>query len=305
MNTRIPVIIGPTASGKTRLAVALADSINAEIISADSRQVYKDMTIGTGKDLSDFMIHEKQIPYHLIDIREAGEKYNLHEFLIDFRMSIEDITNRDRRVVVCGGTGLYIEAALKNYPYASVPVHKILREELSVKSKEELLDIFNSSSSAYHSIADVSTKKRLIRAIEISNYLRNHPVDHVEDHKMDYILIGIDIPREERRKQISERFSQRLKSGMIEEVKSLMDKGLTRDQLVYYGLEYKFISQYLSGEFTYEAMIEHLEIAIHQYAKRQMTYFRKMEKGGLAIHWIDGTQSREEQLEKVLQIINS
>lgn len=296
------VILGPTASGKTRLAVALADAIDGEIISADSRQVYKDMNIGTGKDLSDYVIHQKKIPHHLIDIREAGEKYNLHEFLSDFRKSMDDIASRKKKVIVSGGTGLYIEAALKNYAYAGVPVDKVLREELSLKTKEELLDIFHSSESEFHALADVSTKKRLIRAIEISNYIQENPLNGTAHHPASYLLIGIDIPREERRRRISERFRYRLKNGMIEEVKALLDKGITKDQLVYYGLEYKFISQYLSGDFTYEAMAEHLEIAIHQYAKRQMTYFRKMEKGGLKIHWIDGMQSVEEQLKQVLII---
>ena len=298
------VILGPTASGKTRLAVALADVTDGEIISADSRQVYKDMNIGTGKDLSDYVIHQKEIPYHLIDIREAGEKYNLHEFLSDFKKSMDDIKSRNKRAIVSGGTGLYIEAALKNYAYTGVPVDKVLREGLSLNTKEELLDLFNSSESEYHALADVSTKKRLIRAIEISNYLQKNDLNGMVHHPASYLLIGMDIPREERRRRISERFHSRIKNGMIEEVKALLDKGISKDQLVYYGLEYKFISQYLSGDFTYEAMAEHLEIAIHQYAKRQMTYFRKMEKGGLNIHWIDGTQNVQEQLKQVLTLIN-
>ncbi|MCO4291367.1 tRNA (adenosine(37)-N6)-dimethylallyltransferase MiaA [Solitalea sp. MAHUQ-68] len=301
--TDLIVILGPTASGKTRLAVRLAYELNGEIISADSRQVYKDMNIGTGKDLHEFEINGTSIPHHLINIREAGEKYNIFEFQQDFERAYTSIKAKGKVAVLCGGTGLYIESVLKDFQYTSVPIDENLRVELAFKSKEELTTIHQQLTSSYSGLADTSTIKRLIRAIEISTYLNKNAHDFHSLPQVNAFIFGIDISRELRRERISERLLKRISEGMIEEVQQLLAKGVSMETLVYYGLEYKFIAQYLNAELDYETMLERLETAIHQFAKRQMTYFRKMEKDGLTINWINGEEPLDEQLRVLVKTI--
>lgn len=300
-NSELIILLGPTASGKTRLAVQLARKLNAEIISADSRQVYKDMNIGTGKDLDEYIVDGTFIPYHLINIREAGEEYNIFEFQKDFSEAFQSIKARNKTAILCGGTGLYIDSILKNYQYTAVPINPELRNKLEHLSKSDLLELFNEIPSAYTPLADVSTNKRLIRAIEIGAYLEEHQYEIEEKPVLKARVFGIDISRELRRQRISDRLHSRLQNGMIEEVKSLLDRGVTSEKIIYYGLEYKFITQYLLGEFTYDELVNRLETAIHQFAKRQMTYFRKMERDGVQITWVNGELPVEEQLEILVQ----
>lgn len=289
------VILGPTASGKTQLAVQVAHQLNGEIISADSRQVYRGMDIGTGKDLSEYVVDGQVIPYHLIDIVDAGDDYNLHRYQQDFHRVVADIQSRGRVPVVCGGTGLYIEAVLKGYAYTAIPVNDNLRTELGSLTDAELYQHFIEASnrpnpSPYTPLADTSTRKRLIRAIEIGAYL-NARSEIAIDTKIpvyNYRIFGISLPVDIRRQRISARLNQRLQSGMIEEVERLLRGGVPANKLVFYGLEYKFITQYLTGELDYLPMKNLLETAIHQFAKRQMTFFRKMERDGLTIQWLDG-----------------
>ncbi|OZI08496.1 tRNA (adenosine(37)-N6)-dimethylallyltransferase MiaA [Siphonobacter sp. BAB-5385] len=290
MHTPI-VVLGPTASGKTRLAVALATEFEGEIISVDSRQVYRTMDIGTGKDLSEY----GTIPYHLIDIIEAGKAYNLYEFQKDFKVVYDEMQSRNKRPILCGGTGLYLEAVLKNHAFTAIPNNPELREQLSTKSDEALREHFQQLDSPYHAVADLSTRKRTLRAIEIATYLQQFPFAiSIEKPALNPLVLGLNPPVEIRRERITKRLHERLQNGMIEEVQGLLDQGIAADQLIYYGLEYKFITEYLSGVWAYETMVERLNVAIHQYAKRQMTFFRKMERDGLRIHWLTG--SFEEQL---------
>ena len=282
-------ILGPTASGKTQLAVELASKIDGEIISADSRQVYRGMDIGTGKDLAIYQINGEKIPYHLIDIVDAGESYNVHRFQQDFQVAYDDIISRNKTPILCGGTGLYIEAVLKNFQFTAVPIDLVLREELEQKSTEELTEIFNQNPSTYTPFADISTRKRLIRAIEIGKMVNGEW--RMENGKLriengESKIYGLNPPLETRRERITRRLQERLKNGLIEEVESLLKGGVPAEKLIFYGLEYKFITQYLQGDFTLEIMTERLNIAIHQFAKRQMTYFRKMERDGLDIQWV-------------------
>ena len=281
------VILGPTACGKTRLATQLAAQVEGEIISADSRQVYRGMNIGTGKDLDEYVVDRKNIPYHLIDICDAGEAYHVHRFQVDFQTAFSDIQSRHHTPILCGGTGLYIESVLKQYQFTGIPVDETLRQQLETLSDEALLTRFNTTSSAYSSLADTSTRKRLVRAIEIATYLQTHSFETAPPTPLHYQIFGLDIPVEERRTRITHRLHQRLRSGMIDEVQALLNQGLTPEQLIYYGLEYKFITEYLTGVLTYDTMVERLNVAIHQFAKRQMTFFRKMERDGLTIHWLD------------------
>ena len=307
-------ILGPTASGKTPVAARLAAEIGGEIISADSRQVYRRMDIGTGKDLGDYVVRSqesgvrRQIPYHLIDIREPGTKYNLFEYQQDFFDAYEAIQSRGAVPILCGGTGLYIEAVLKGYHLSPVPQNQALRDSLEGKSLAELTqmltDLKAKTGSNMHNTTDVDSCQRAIRAIEIETYNIEHPTPRRELPPVDSIIIGIDIDRELRRERITRRLKIRLEEGMVEEVKALLDEGIPADDLIYYGLEYKFVTEYLTGKITYDEMFTRLEIAIHQFAKRQMTWFRGMERRGFQIHWIDATLPMEEKVSQIIQIVN-
>jgi len=301
-------ILGPTASGKTPLAARLAAEIGGEIISADSRQVYRRMDIGTGKDLADYVVDGRQIPFHLIDIREPGTKYNLFEYQQDFFDAYETIRSRGAVPILCGGTGLYIEAVLKGYHLSPVPQNQALRDSLEGKSLAELTqmltDLKAKTGSNMHNTTDVDSCQRAIRAIEIETYNIEHPTPRRELPPVDSVIIGVDIDRELRREKITRRLKVRLEEGMVEEVKALLDEGIPADDLIYYGLEYKFVTEYLTGEITYDEMFTRLEIAIHQFAKRQMTWFRGMERRGFEIHWIEATLPMEEKVFQILQIVN-
>lgn len=279
-------VVGPTACGKTRRAVQIARAFDGEIISCDSRQVYRGMDIGTGKDLCEY----EEIPYHLIDILNAGEKYNLHRFLKDFGQAEQDIKSHGKRPVLCGGTGMYVESALSGLVMPEVERNETLRESLSGKSLEELATILKTYKQL-HNTTDIDTRDRALRAIEIQEYYRMHPEeaisrDRTKTKPRECLIIGLDIPREERRKRISKRLNDRLQEGMVEEICRLMDSGVKPDDLIYYGLEYKFVTLYALGKISYEEMQRQLEIAIHQFAKRQMTWFRGMERRGFQIHWL-------------------
>ena len=294
------VITGPTASGKTSKAVALARAIDAEIISADSRQIYRGMDLGTGKDLADY----GEVPYHLIDICDAGYKYNLYEYLRDYHEAYNDIRSRGKNVILCGGTGLYVESVLKGIELPQVPQNKALRESLEGKSLEELTSIL-SQMKTLHNSTDVDNCKRAIRAIEIQTYYQENP--HLEvatkPHPIENALvIGVDIDVENRRRRITERLKTRLADGMIDEVRRLIDSGISPDDLIYYGLEYKFLTQHVIGETTREEMFRLLEIAIHQFAKRQMTWFRGMERRGFHINWLPWNLSDEGFVQQVLNL---
>ena len=299
-------ILGPTASGKTPVAARLAAEIGGEIISADSRQVYRRMDIGTGKDLADYNVDGHQIPYHLIDICEPGTKYNLFEYQQDFFDAYEDIRSRGAVPILCGGTGLYIEAVLKGYKLSPVPQNQQLRDELEGKSLEELTQMLSElkqkNGSNMHNTTDVDSCQRAIRAIEIETYNLQNPMPKRELPPVDSLIIGIDIDRELRREKISRRLKTRLDEGMVDEVKALLDEGIPADDLIYYGLEYKFLTEYLTGQLSYDEMFARLEIAIHQFAKRQMTWFRGMERRGFTIHWIDATLSMEDKIQKIIQL---
>ncbi|MES2795239.1 MAG: tRNA (adenosine(37)-N6)-dimethylallyltransferase MiaA [Bacteroidota bacterium] len=304
MNNLI-TILGPTASGKTKLAVRLANELDGEIISADSRQVYRGMDIGTGKDLSEYTIDGKRIPYHLIDLLEAGERYNVFQFQNDFQTAFQSIKAKGKSAILCGGSGQYILSVLQDFRYTAVPVDDHLREELSKKSDEELVEIFNEYSTDFSKIAKIESHKRLIRAIEINKYLLENKDFNQSAFKQESILFGLDLPIEMRRARISERLNVRLESGLIEEVEGLLKAGLAPESLIYYGLEYKFTVDYLMDRYDFDTFVKLLEIAIHQYAKRQMTFFRKMEKDGLKINWIDGELPLDLQLKQIINILNS
>ena len=315
-------ILGPTASGKTSLAAALAAQIDtldasiwggstkgAEIISADSRQVYRGMDIGTGKDLEDYTVEGKLIPYHLIDICDAGTKYNLFQYQQDFYDAYQDITHRGVLPILCGGTGLYIESVLKGYHLSPVPQNPALRTSLEGKSLEELTDMLvdlkAKNGSNMHNRTDVDTAQRAIRAIEIETYNLEHPMPERELPAVDSLVIGVSIDRDARRDKITRRLKQRLENGMVEEIKGLLDRGIPAENLLYYGLEYKFVTEYVIGKTSYEEMLRGLEIAIHQFAKRQMTWFRGLERRGFTIHWIDALQPMEQKVEQVLELMKS
>lgn len=304
MNKPLITIVGPTASGKTSLATQLAATLgNAEIISADSRQLYRGMDIGTGKDLADYTVNGIQIPYHLIDIAEAGERYNVFEYQQAFWQAYNDIISRGKQPILCGGTGLYVEAVLKSYKMVPVPENAELREKLGDKSLEELTEIL-SQYKQLHNTTDVDTSKRAIRAIEIQEYYREHHIDEREFPKVDSVVIGVDIDRDLRRQKITERLHRRLEEGMLDEIRGLL-KHIAPEDLIYYGLEYKFLTLHCIGELSYDEMVRQLEIAIHQFAKRQMTWFRGMERRGTHINWIDASLPMNEKVSKALQIIAS
>lgn len=298
----IIAIVGPTASGKTQLATALACNLNGEIISADSRQVYRGMSLGTGKDLVDYTVNGRQIPYHLIDIVEAGCKYNVYEYQADFLKVYDDIKSRNVQPVLCGGSGLYIEAVLKGYRLMPVPENKLLRQQLELKTDAELAQQL-ASYKELHNTTDLDTRKRTIRAIEIEEFYQNTPVDPNPFPKLSSIIFGVKYKRETEMERIRQRLSQRLESGMIEEVQGLIDSGISSDDLIYYGLEYKFITEYLIGKSSYNEMFEKLNIAIRQFAKRQMTWFRGMERRGFKINWIEGELPLEQKLTIIEQIL--
>lgn len=281
----IITILGPTASGKTKVAATMAARIDAEIISADSRQVYRRMDLGTGKDLEDYFVDGKNIRYHLIDIAEPGTKYNVFEYQRDFLQAYQDIKARAKNVIVCGGTGLYLESILRSYRLSPVPQNPTLRKELSNKTLEELTDILKQFKTL-HNTTDVDTPARAIRAIEIATYYQHTPVDDRPFPTLSSYTIGIEIDRETRRQRISQRLRQRLEEGMVDEVKNLLDEGISPDDLIYYGLEYKYLTLHAIGKLSFDEMFTKLEIAIHQFAKRQMTWFRGMERRGIEIHWM-------------------
>ena len=299
-SNKLIVILGPTASGKTHLAVQLAHQLNGEIISADSRQVYRGMDIGTGKDLEEYNVDNQAIPHHLIDILDAGEQYNIYLFQQDFLRAYNDIITRGKTPILCGGSGMYLEAVLKGYEFTAIPINEDLRLNLFEKSTEELIQIFQENPSEYSKKVDISTRKRLIRAIEINQFLRQNPDFSISLPNIpEFIIFGLNPETESRRTSITKRLHHRLEHGMIEEVKALIAKGIPPEKLIFYGLEYKFITQYLIGELTYEIMVERLNVAIHQFAKRQMTYFRKMERDDLKINWLSNNLPLDRKLAEI------
>lgn len=297
-------IIGPTASGKTPLAANLADRLHTEIISGDSRQVYRRMDLGTGKDLVDYVVDGRPVPYHLIDIVEPGSKYNVFEYQRDFLKAYQIIISKGKIPVLCGGTGMYIESVLKGYRLLPVPENPELRASLEGKSLEELTKILQNYKKLHNS-TDIDTAKRAIRAIEIEEYYKQQPPEYREFPTLKSLIIGVDINRELRREKITCRLKQRLEEGMIEEVRGLLAEGIHPDDLIYYGLEYKFLTQHVIGELTYDEMFLQLETAIHQFAKRQMTWFRGMERRGFTIHWLDATLPMEEKTEQIINLIST
>ncbi len=305
MKYNLITILGPTATGKTTVAAHLAAQLGGEVISADSRQVYRGMDLGTGKDYEDYFVNGVEVASHLVDIADAGSHYNVYRFQSDFVNVFNEIVSRGKVPVLCGGSGLYIEAVLQNYKLIHVPPNKKLRAGLEGKSLGELTEILKDLKTDLHNITDVETDRRAIRAIEIATYYRDNPQIDTNFPVVNSLNVGIDFERETRRRRITERLKQRLDEGMVEEVQRLLDSGLTPDQLIYYGLEYKYITLYLTGELSYDEMFRKLEIAIHQFAKRQMTWFRGMEKRGTTIHWIDGHLPLEEKIDAVISLLNN
>ena len=308
MQTMI-TILGPTASGKTALAAHLAHAIGGEIISGDSRQVYRGMDIGTGKDLADYVVDGEPVPYHLIVIAEPVTKYNLYQYQRDFHEAYTDIERRGRVPVLCGGTGLYIEAVLKGYALSPVPQNQALRDRLEGKSLTELTAMLEGlkrqTGSAMHNTTDVDSCQRAIRAIEIETYNLGHATELRTMPPVPSLVIGVAIDREERRRKITARLRQRLEHGMVDEIRGLIDSGVNPDDLIYYGLEYKYVTEYVVGRLTYDEMFRQLEIAIHQFAKRQMTWFRGMERRGTTIHWIDATLPMAEKVAAVRRLMEN
>lgn len=301
-NYELITIIGPTASGKTAFAAALAARLDTEIISGDSRQVYRSMDIGTGKDLADYVVDGKQIPYHLIDICNPGDKYNVFEYQHDFHKAFEEIRKKGKLPILCGGTGMYIESVLRGFKLLDVPQNPALRESLKGKSLAELEQIL-ASYKVLHNKTDVDSAQRAIRAIEIEEFYKTEAPDKREYAPINSLIIGVDIDRELRREKISRRLRARLDEGMVDEVRAILATGVKPEDLIYYGLEYKFLTLYIIGQLTYDEMVSQLEIAIHQFAKRQMTWFRGMERRGLHIHWLDATLPTDEKINNVLAFI--
>ena len=311
-NVDIITVLGPTACGKTGFAVALAHALDAEIISADSRQVYRRMDLGTGKDLDDYTFCDDEgnkvcVPYHLIDIVEPGTKYNLYRYQQDFLEAYNDIRSRGKRVVVCGGTGLYLESIVRGYQISEVPKNEALRQSLEGKSLDELTamlaELKARSGAVMHNTTDVDTCKRAIRAIEIETHNLENPLPNRDFPRLTSLNIGLDIPRDLRRQRISERLKARLDAGMLDEIRALLAEGIPAEDLIYYGLEYKYLTLHVIGQLTYDEMFTQLETAIHQFAKRQMTWFRGMEKRGSEIHWIKATLPMEEKVAAALEIV--
>lgn len=295
-------VLGPTACGKTTLAVALADRLHSGVISADSRQVYRSMDLGTGKDLAEYFVNGHHVPYYLIDIVDAGYKYNVFEYQRDF-LKVYDLLRADGRMpVLCGGTGMYLESVLRGYRLVEVPENKELRESLAGKSLEELT-VMLKSYKQLHNTTDVDTCKRAIRAIEIEEYYRTSGANVREFPKINSLTIGLDVSRELRRERITRRLHERLSQGMVDEVRAILASGVKPEDLIYYGLEYKYLTLYVIGELSYKEMVAQLEIAIHQFAKRQMTYFRGMERRGVSIHWIDAMLPTEEKVDCIERLL--
>lgn len=294
-------ILGPTASGKTAVAAKVASALDGEVISADSRQVYRRMDLGTGKDYADYVVDGETVPYHLIDIVDAGYEYNVFEYQKDFLKVFADITGRGKIPVMCGGSGLYLEAVLKNYKLIQVPINEELRAKLEGKSLYELTELLKTYKSALHNQTDIENEKRAIRAIEIEEYYLSHPEIDTGMPHICSLVVGVKFDRLSRRKRITTRLKQRLKERMLDEVQRLLDSGLTPEQLTYYGLEYKFMTQYLTGQLTYQEMFDGLNVAIHQFAKRQMTWFRRMEKQGIKIRWLDGYMPLDEKVNRIIE----
>ena len=301
--SKLITITGPTASGKTPFAVELANKTNGEIISGDSRQVYRLMDIGTGKDLNEYTIRDKTIQHHLIDIKEPGEKYTLYDFQKDFHLAYQDILSRNKTPILCGGTGLYIESVLKGYELKEVPKNQKLRDSLQDKTLDELTIIL-SGYETLHNTTDVDNKKRAIRAIEIALFQEEQKTTTQSYEAVDSLIIGVSIDRESRRHKISSRLKARIDEGMIDEVKKILSSGVAPEDLIYYGLEYKFVTLHVMGQISYQEMYNKLEIAIHQFAKRQMTWFRGMERRGLKINWIDALLPMEEKVNRAMQLIS-
>ena len=301
MTTKLLTITGPTACGKTSLAAELAYQLGGEIISADSRQVFRGMDIGTGKDLADYHIHGVDIPYHLIDIHDAGYEYNVYQFQNDFIRAFNDIVARGRQPILCGGTGMYIEAVVKGYQLADAPIDPEFRQRMEVYSDEELTARL-ASLIKLHNHTDTETRDRLLRALEIQEYHLQHPDEYPHMPEMEHLIIGVSYPRAQVIERIGIRLRQRLEEGMVEEVQRLLDSGVPENRLLKYGLEYKHVTRYLRGDCTYEEMYDNLYTDIRRFSKRQMTWFRRMERQGIPIHWIDGTQPMEEKVQEVLRL---
>ena len=302
-NHNLVTILGPTACGKTTLAVALADRLRTTVISADSRQVYRSMDLGTGKDLSEYTIDGREVPYRLIDIVDAGYKYNVFEYQRDFLKAYEELRAEGQLPVLCGGTGMYLESVLRGYRLVEVPENKVLRESLADKSLDELTEILRGYKQL-HNTTDVDTCKRAIRAIEIEEFYRVNAVNIREFPEIKSLTIGLDVSRELRRERISRRLRERLEQGMVDEVKGILATGVASEDLIYYGLEYKYLTMYVIGQLTYDEMVSQLEIAIHQFAKRQMTYFRGMERRGVPIYWIDAELPTEEKVKYICNLLS-
>ena len=301
-NFDLITILGPTACGKTKLAVALADRVGGEILSADSRQVYRGMDIGTGKDLADYRVGDRTIPYHLIDIAEPGSKYNVYEFQGDFLKAYKGVVERGAVPVMCGGTGLYLESVLRGYRLIPVPENPELRRSLEGKTLAELTEILKGYKTL-HNTTDVDTCKRAIRAIEIEECYRNTPVEVGAFPTLKSLNIGVDISRDQRRELISSRLEKRLQEGMIDEIKGLLERGISADDLIYYGLEYKYVTLYVTGQLEYKYLLQELEVAIHQFAKRQMTWFRGMERRGIHIEWIPFEWPTQKKVDRIVELM--
>ncbi len=302
LSYNLVTVLGHTARGKTRFAACLAEKLDGEVISADSRQVYRQMDLGTGKDYGDYLVNGKTVPVHLIDIHAPGYEYNVFEYQRDFIRVFQEMEARDCLPVLCGGSGLYIEAVLKGYQLIRVPVNHKLREKLALESMEELVSKLEDFK-ILHNKTDIVDRKRLVRALEIEIYYRDHPELDKGMPEIRPLVLGIKFDRLSRRRRISQRLAERLDRGMVAEVRSLLESGVSHGKLAYYGLEYKYISAYISGRITYDDMFSQLETAIHRFAKRQMTWFRKMERSGVKIHWFDGYQPLEEKIDKALKLI--
>lgn len=300
-------IVGPTASGKTRLAVDVALAFDTEVISADSRQVYRGMTLGTGKDLEDYIVRDDNgkvlstVPCHLIDIREPGYKYSIYEYQKDFHRVYDDMKARGKMPVLCGGSGLYVESVLKGYEMHEVPANPELRSRLEGKTLGELTEILKTYKTL-HNNTDTDTVKRAVREIEIRDYYKTHAASLTGYPPVESLIVGIDVDRDVRRARISRRLHDRLDSGMLDEVRTLLESGISPQDLIYYGLEYKYLTLHVIGELGYDEMVSQLEIAIHQFAKRQMTWFRGMERRGLVIHWIRESDSRESKVSQIMEL---
>ena len=304
MAHKLLTITGPTACGKTSLAAELAFQLGGEIISADSRQVFRGMDIGSGKDLADYHIHNTDIPYHLIDIHDAGYEYNVYQFQNDFIRAFGDIVSRGRQPILCGGTGMYIEAVVKGYQLADAPIDPDFRQRMEAYTDEELTARL-ASYIKLHNHTDTESRDRLLRALEIQEYHLQHPDAYPHMPDMEHIIVGVRYPRAQVIERIGIRLRERLQNGMIDEVQSLLDQGVPEERLLRYGLEYRHVTRYLRGECTYDEMYEHLYTDIRRFSKRQMTWFRRMERQGITIHWIDGPQPLDTKVAQVLQLFHS